>query len=108
MACASKTNLVSAKKFSHEHLKCNNKEYTVLEGSAGRKIISNKNEAKQVKNRKQLTLKPTRDGKLWKKYYMYSKQQWPPYRTSPSYKPTQFLPEGLAIRSTQTNKFRRF
>ena len=66
MACASKTNLVSPKKFSHEHLKCNNKEYTVLEGSAGRKIISNKNEAKQVKNRKQLTLKPTRDGKLWK------------------------------------------
>ena len=48
MACGSKTNLVSAKKFSHEDLlKCNNKEYTVLEGSAGRKTISNKNEAKQ-------------------------------------------------------------
>ena len=25
---------------------------------------------------------------------------------APSYKPTQFLPEGLAIRRTQTNKFR--
>ena len=60
MACVSKTNLVSAKKFSHEDLlKCNNKEYTVLEGSAGRKIISNKNEAKQFKNGKQLTLKTT-------------------------------------------------
>ena len=48
--------------------KCNNKEYIVLEGSAGRKIISNKNEVKQFKNGKQLTLKtaPTRDGKLWK------------------------------------------
>ena len=58
MACVSKTNLVSAKKFSHEDLlKCNNKEYAVLEGSAGRKIISNKNEAKQFKNGKQLSLK---------------------------------------------------
>ena len=32
--------------------KCNNKEYTVLEGSAGRKIISNKNETKQFIKRK--------------------------------------------------------
>ena len=38
-------------------VKCNNKEYTVLEGSAGRKRISNENEAKQFKNGKQLTLK---------------------------------------------------
>ena len=30
------------------------------------------------------------------------------YRTPPSYKPTQFLPEGLARRDTQTNKFRRW
>ena len=37
-------------------------------------------------------------------YYMYWKQQWPPYRTPPSYKPTQFLSEGLPIRDTQTNK----
>ena len=65
--------------------KGNNKEYTVLEGSAGRKTISNKNEAKQFKNGKQLTVKTA----------------------TPSYKPTQFLPEGLAIRDTQTNKFRR-
>ena len=36
--------------------KCNNKEYTVLEGSAGRKVISDKNEVKQCKKR-QLTLK---------------------------------------------------
>ena len=49
MACVSKTNLVWAK--------CNNKEYTVLEGSAGRKIISKKNLAKQFENGKQLTLK---------------------------------------------------
>ena len=52
MACVSKTNLVSAKKS-----KCNNREYTVLEGSVGRKIISNKNEVKQFKNGKQLNLK---------------------------------------------------
>ena len=60
MACGSKTNLVSAKKFSHEDQggsKCNNREYTVLEGNAGRKLISNKNEAKPFKNGKQLTLK---------------------------------------------------
>ena len=38
---------------------------------------------------------------------VFSKQQWLPYRTRPSYKPTQFLPEGLAIRDKQTNKFRR-
>ena len=49
--------------------KCNNKEYTVLEGSAGKKKnISNKGEAKQFKNGKQLALKTakTRDGKLRK------------------------------------------
>ena len=60
MACVSKANLVSAKKFSHEDQggsKCNNREYTVVEGNAGRKLISNKNEAKQFKNGKQLTLK---------------------------------------------------
>ena len=37
--------------------KCNNKEYIVLKGSAGRKIISNKNKAKQFKNGKQFRLK---------------------------------------------------
>ena len=60
MACVGKTNLVSANKFSHEDLsatECNNEEYKVLDGSAGRKMISNKNEAKQFKNGKQLTLK---------------------------------------------------
>jgi len=36
---------------------------------------------------------------------MYSKQQWPPYRMLPSCKPTQFFPEGPAIRDTETNKF---
>ena len=57
MACVSKTNLASAKKFSNEDLSAITKEYTVLKGSAGRKIICYKNEAKQFKNRKQLTLK---------------------------------------------------
>ena len=58
MACVSKTNLVSAKKFSHEDPSAIiNKEYTVLEGNTGRRIISNKNEAKQFKNGKRLTLK---------------------------------------------------
>jgi len=32
--------------------KCNNKEKTVLEGSAGRKVMYNKNEAKQFRNEK--------------------------------------------------------
>ena len=53
----SKTNLVLAKKFSHDHLLCSKKEHTVLEGNEGKKIISNKNEAKQLKIGKQLTLK---------------------------------------------------
>ena len=51
MACVSKTNLVSAKKFSRifsRGFQCNNKEYTVLEGSAGRKIISNKKTDKVI------------------------------------------------------------
>ena len=39
-----------------EDLSANNREYMVLEGSEGRKIISNKNEPKQLKNGKQLTL----------------------------------------------------
>ena len=56
MACVSKTNLVSAKKFSHEDPNAIT-EYIVLEGSAGIKIISNKNEAKQFKNGKQHALK---------------------------------------------------
>ena len=34
----------------------NNREYMVLGGSEERKIISNKNEPKQFKNGKQLTL----------------------------------------------------
>ena len=45
--------------------KCNTKENTVLEGSAGRKIISDKNEAKQFKNGKQLATVSCG------KYYMY-------------------------------------
>ena len=91
--------------------KCNNKEYTVLEASAGRKIISNKNEAKQFKNGKHLTLnllQPTRDSKLCKNITCTQNSNGPPYRTSPFYKPTQFLPECLAIRDTQTNTFRRW
>ena len=39
-----------------EDLSANNREFMVLEGSEGRKIISNKNELKQFKNGKQLTL----------------------------------------------------
>ena len=44
-------------------VKCSNKEYRVLEGSAGRKITSNKNEAKQFKNGKQLTLKTAKNSR---------------------------------------------
>ena len=69
MACLSKTNLVSVKKFSHEDLlKCNDKEYTVLEGSAGRKIISKKLRQSNLKMENNLPwkLQATRDGKLWK------------------------------------------
>ena len=53
--------------------KCNNKEYTVLEGSAGRKIISNKNEAKQFTEiyGKQLTLKTATYGALLVPYMYY-------------------------------------
>ena len=76
---------------------CYNKEYTILEGSAGRKIISNKNEAKQFKNGKQLTLTTVNQlATVSCGNYMYSKQQWP----------TQFLPEGLSMRDMQSNKFR--
>ena len=49
------------------------KEYTDLEGSAGRKIISNKNEAKQFKNGKQLTLITATNSRreAVENYYMY-------------------------------------
>ena len=59
----SKTNLVSAKKS-----KCNNREYTVLEGSAGRKLISNKKEESNLKMENNLPwkLQPNHAGKLWK------------------------------------------
>ena len=58
MVCVSKTNLVSAtEKFSHEDVSAITKSTHVLEDSAGRKMISNKNEAKQFKNGKQLSLK---------------------------------------------------
>ena len=43
----------------------------------------------------------------WIAPYMYSKQQWPLYRKLTSCKPTEFLPEDLAIPDTQTNKPRR-
>ena len=74
MACVSKTNLVLAKKFSHEDLSAITKStQSVLEGSARRKIISNKNEAKQFKNGKQLTLKTATNSRreAVEKYYMY-------------------------------------
>ena len=69
MACVSKTNLVSAKKFSHEDLSPIATEVHSSWGQCGKKdIISNNNEAKQFKNGKQPTFKTaaSRDGKLWK------------------------------------------
>ena len=55
MACVRNKSLVSAECIG-EDLGANNREYMVLGGSEGRKIISNKNEPKQFKNGKQLTL----------------------------------------------------
>ena len=55
MACVRNTSLVSAECIG-EDLSVNDREYMVLGGSEGRKIISNKNEPKQFKNEKQLTL----------------------------------------------------
>ena len=88
--------------------KCNNKEYTVLEGSAGRKIISNKNEARQFQKKTTYLencnqLAPVSYGKI----LHVLKTAMAAVSNAPSCKPTQFLPEGLAIRDTQTNKFRR-
>ena len=55
MACMRNKSLVSAECIG-EDLSANNREYMVLGGSEGRKIISNKTEPKQFKNGKQLTL----------------------------------------------------
>ena len=55
MACVRYKLLVLAECIG-EDLCANNREYMVLGGSEGRKIISNKNELKQFKNGKQLTL----------------------------------------------------
>ena len=52
MACVRNKSLVSAECIG-EDLSANNREYMVLGGSEGRKIISNKNEPKQFKNGKQ-------------------------------------------------------
>ena len=48
MACMKNKSLVSAECIG-EDLSANNREYMVLEGSEGRKIISNKNEPKKWK-----------------------------------------------------------
>ena len=55
MACVRNKSLVSAECID-EDLSANNKEYMVLGVCEGRNIISNKNEPKQFKNGKQLTL----------------------------------------------------
>ena len=55
MACVRNKSLVSAECIGKD-LSTNNREYMVFGGSEGRKIISNKNEPKQFKNGKQLTL----------------------------------------------------
>ena len=52
-------------------------------------------------------MQPTRAGKLWKNITCTENSNDRHIERPPSYKPTQFLPEGLAIRDTQTNKFRR-
>ena len=74
MACVSKTNLVLAKKFFHDQgSKCNNKEYTVLEGSAGRNRYLTKTRQSNLKMENKLPwkLQPTRDGELWKNITVY-------------------------------------
>ena len=48
MACVRNKSLVSAECIG-EDLSANNREYMVLEGSEGRKIISNKNEQSNLK-----------------------------------------------------------
>ena len=108
MACVRNTSLVSAECIG-EDLSANNREYMVLGGSEGRKIISNKNEPRQFKNGKQLTLETATNSRRQavEKHYMYSKQQWPLDRKLTSCKPTEFLPEDFAIPDTQTNKPRR-
>ena len=63
MACVRNKSLVSAECIG-EDPSSNNREYMVLEGSEGRKIISNKNEPKQFKNGKQLTLKTATNSRL--------------------------------------------
>ena len=47
-----------------EDLSENNRKYTVLEGSEERNIISNRNEPKQFKNGKQLTLETASCAKI--------------------------------------------
>ena len=55
MACARNKSLASAECIG-EDLSANNREYMVLEGSEGGKIIANKNEPKQFNTGKHLTL----------------------------------------------------
>ena len=55
MACVRNKSLVSAECIGEDQ-SANNREYMVLGGSEGRKIMSNKNEPKQFKKGKQLTL----------------------------------------------------
>ena len=88
MAYVRNTSLVSAECIG-EDLSANNKEYMVLGDSEGRKIISNKNEPKQFKNGKQLTLETATNSRR------QAVQKH--YRKLTSCKPTEFLPEDLAI-----------
>ena len=62
MVCVRNKSLVSAECIG-EDLTANNREYMVLGGSEGRKIIPNKNEPKQFKNGKQLTLETATNAK---------------------------------------------
>ena len=62
---------------------------------------------------KQLTLKTATNsrGKLWKNITCTAhalKTAMAAVLSAPSYKPSQFLAEGLGTRDTQTNKFRRW
>ena len=67
MACVRNKSLVWAECIG-EDLSANNREYMVLEGSEGRKIISNKNEQSNLKMENGLPwkLQPTCDGQLCK------------------------------------------
>ena len=75
MACVRNKSLVSAECIG-EDLSANNREYMVLGGSEGKKIISNQKEPKQFKNGKQLTLETASRGRFRWRIATRANAQW--------------------------------